>query len=182
MGAAGARQIVGLHRNAQRLLKPIAVVNNPMEDAADFPDYMTRTRRDHMKFLTLIQAIALLHQYQREMKTDTRNGETLEYIEATKRDVKLAQELVRHVLGPSLDDLPPHTRRLLGGISKMVTACERLQIECAEYHFTRRTVREYTHWGDTQSPASAAAGGDGISDSAARRGRADLRLSASLGL
>ena len=36
---------------------------------------MIRTRRDHMKFLTLIQAIALLHQYQREIKTSTRRGQ-----------------------------------------------------------------------------------------------------------
>ena len=144
-------RIVRLHRNAQRLLKPIAVVNNDEEAAQDFPDTVTRTRRDHMKFLTLIQAVALLHQHQREIKTSTRNGETLEYIEATKADVKLAQELARHVLGPSLDDLPPHTRRLLAALDQMVTAeCERLQIERSEYHFTRRTVREHTHWGDTQ--------------------------------
>ena len=144
-------KIVRLHRNAQRLLKPIAVVNNDEEAAQDFPDTVTRTRRDHMKFLTLIQAVALLHQHQREIKTSTRNGETLEYIEATKADVKLAQELARHVLGPSLDDLPPHTRRLLAALDQMVTAeCERLQIERSEYHFTRRTVREHTHWGDTQ--------------------------------
>jgi DNA primase catalytic core len=144
-------RIVRLHRNAQRLLKPIAVVNNDEDAAQDFPDTVTRTRRDHMKFLTLIQAVALLHQHQREIKTSTRNGETLEYIEATKADVKLAQELARHVLGPSLDDLPPHTRRLLAALDQMVTAeCERLQIERSEYHFTRRTVREHTHWGDTQ--------------------------------
>ncbi len=144
-------RIVRLHRNAQRLLKPIAVVNNDEDAAQDFPDTVTRTRRDHMKFLTLIQAVALLHQHQREIKTSTRNGETLEYIEATKADVKLAQELARHVLGPSLDDLPPHTRRLLAALDQMVTAeCERLQIERGDYHFTRRTVREHTHWGDTQ--------------------------------
>jgi len=144
-------RIVRLHRNAQRLLKPIAVVNNDEEAAQDFPDTVTRTRRDHMKFLTLIQAVALLHQHQREIKSSTRNGETLEYIEATKADVKLAQELARHVLGPSLDDLPPHTRRLLAALDQMVTAeCERLQIERADYRFTRRTVREHTHWGDTQ--------------------------------
>ena len=29
----------------------------------------TRTRRDHMKYLTLIRAIALLHQYQRPVQT-----------------------------------------------------------------------------------------------------------------
>ena len=90
-----------------------------------------------MKFLTLINAIALLHQYQRPVKTDTRNGETLEYIEATKEDVKLARELVRQVLGPSLDELPAHTRRLLLLVAEMVKQeCARLQMECAEYRFT----------------------------------------------
>jgi len=144
-------KLVKLHRNAQRLLRPIEVVNNHVEDDPDFPDYMTRTRRDHMKFLTLINAIALLHQYQRPVKTDTRNGETLEYIEATKEDVKLARELVRQVLGPSLDELPAHTRRLLLLVAEMVKQeCERSQMECAEYRFTRRTVRQYTRWGDTQ--------------------------------
>jgi len=144
-------KIVRLHRNAQRLLKPIAVVNNDEDAAQDFPDTVTRTRRDHMKFLTLIQAVALLYQHQREIKRSTRNGETLEYIEATQADVKLARELARHVLGPSLDDLPPHTRRLLAALDQMVTAeCERLQIERSEYRFTRRTVREHTRWGDTQ--------------------------------
>jgi DNA primase catalytic core len=143
--------LVKLHRNAQRLLRPIEVVNNHVDDDPDFPDYMTRTRRDHMKFLTLINTIALLHQYQRPVKTDTRNGETLEYIEATKEDVKLARELVRQVLGPSLDELPAHTRRLLLLVAEMVKQeCERLQMECAEYRFTRRTVRQYTRWGDTQ--------------------------------
>jgi DNA primase len=144
-------KLVKLHRNAQRLLRPIEVVNNHVEDDPDFPDYMTRTRRDHMKFLTLINAIALLHQYQRPVKTDTRNGETLEYIEATKEDVKLARELVRQVLGPALDELPAHTRRLLLLVAEMVKQeCERLQMECAEYRFTRRTVRQHTRWGDTQ--------------------------------
>ncbi|HET9182937.1 MAG TPA: CHC2 zinc finger domain-containing protein [Candidatus Angelobacter sp.] len=145
------QKIVKLHRNAQRLLRPIAVVNNHVHDNPDFPDHMTRTRRDHMKFLTLIETIALLHQHQREIKTDTRDGETLEYIEATKEDVKLARELVRQVLAPSLDELPAHTRRLLVRIETMAQGeCERLQVESSEYRFTRRTVRQFTRWGDTQ--------------------------------
>ena len=75
----------------------------------------------------------------------------MEYIEATKEDVKLARELVRQVLGPSLDELPAHTRRLLLLVAEMVKQeCERLQMECAEYRFTRRTVRQHTRWGDTQ--------------------------------
>ena len=144
-------RVVRLHRNAQRLLKPIAVVNNHALEMPEFPDVLTRTRRDHMKLLTLVQAIALLHQHQREIKRSTRGGETLEYIEATDEDVKLAHALVRQVLGASLDELPPHTRRLLVAIDQMVTEeSERLQIARGDVHFTRRTVRQYTRWGDTQ--------------------------------
>jgi len=75
------QEIVALHRNAQRLLKPIAVVN-PFADRLTFPDSLTRTRRDHMKFLTLIRAVTLLFQHQRPVKTETREGKTLEYIES----------------------------------------------------------------------------------------------------
>ena len=144
-------RIIQLHRNAQRLLRPVAVVNNHMRDDGEFPDYMTRTRRDHMKLLTLIEAIALLHQHQRPIKRDTRDGETLEYIEATPDDVRLAEELMRRVLGPSLDELPPQTKRLLSLIEQMVKQeCERQEIEADDYRFTRRTVRQHTRWGDTQ--------------------------------
>lgn len=144
-------RVVKLHRNAQRLLRPIAVVNNHMGTDAEFPDYVTRTRRDHMKLLTLIEAIALLHQFQRPIKHDTRHGETLEYIEATEDDVRLAKELVRRVITPSLEELPPKTKRLLGLVQELVRQeCERSGIEQDDYRFTRRTVRQYTRWGDTQ--------------------------------
>jgi hypothetical protein len=143
--------IVRLHRNAQTLLRPLAVANNQMKEGTEFPDHLTRTRRDHAKLLTLVESIALLHQYQREIKSETRGGETLEYIEATAEDVKLARELIGKVLTPALDELPPHTRRLLAIIEEMVKEeCERLGIEAADYRFTRRALREYTRWGDTQ--------------------------------
>jgi DNA primase catalytic core len=142
--------ILKLHRNAQRLLKPVHVVIEHLKDQG-FPDAMTRTRRDHMKFLTLIQAVTLLHQHQRETKQETRHDRTLEYIEATEADVELARQLCAQVLGPSLDELPPHTRRLLMAIDAMVRQeCEHLQVERSEYRFTRRVVRQHTRWGDTQ--------------------------------
>jgi hypothetical protein len=143
-------RIVRLHRNAQRLLKPIPVVIEHLKDQG-FPDAMTRTRRDHMKFLTLIQAVTLLHQHQRQIKTSDEDGQRLEYIEATEDDVKLAWELASQVLMRSLDDVPPQTRRLLLLIDKMVTReCERLQIERLDYRFTRATVRQHTGWSDSQ--------------------------------
>jgi DNA primase catalytic core len=143
-------KIVRLHRNAQRLLRPVHVVIECLKERR-FPDTMTRTRRDHMKFLTLIQAITLLHQHQREIKTATDDGDTFEYIEATEADVKLAWELASHVLMRSLDDVQTQTRRLLLLIDKMVTAeCERLQVERLDYRFTRATVRQFTGWSDSQ--------------------------------
>ncbi|MEI8325975.1 MAG: CHC2 zinc finger domain-containing protein, partial [Betaproteobacteria bacterium] len=57
--------ILTTHQNAQRLLRPLAVVN-PYADRLTFLDDRTRTRRDHEKYLTLIDVIALLHQHQRE--------------------------------------------------------------------------------------------------------------------
>jgi DNA primase len=44
--------ILALHRNAQRLLQPLKVVN-PYADRLTFLDDKTRTRRDHMKYLSL---------------------------------------------------------------------------------------------------------------------------------
>jgi DNA primase len=144
------QQIVTLHRNAQRLLKPIPVVN-PYAHQLTFPDGLTRTRRDHVKYLTLIRAIALLHQYQRPVKTAAAGGKTLEYIEATPEDIKLAEDLIKQVLGRSLDELPPQTRRLLLLVDEMVKKeCERLKMERADYLFSRRDVRHCTGWSDAQ--------------------------------
>jgi DNA primase catalytic core len=142
--------VVALHRNAQRLLKPISVVN-PHADRLTFPDGLTRTRRDHMKFLSLIRAVTLLFQYQRPVKTVQCDGQTLEYIESTREDVKLAEDLIKQVLGRSLDELPPQTRRLLLLVDDLVKEqCEQLAIERKDYRFSRRDVRQYTGWSDAQ--------------------------------
>ena len=143
-------RILRVHRNAQRLLAPLFVAN-PYARELTFLDSQTRTRRDHMKYLALIRAIALLHQHQRERKTATHNGQALEYIEATLDDIATANRLAHEVLGRSLDELPPQTRHLLLLVDEMVSAeCARQQIERADFRFSRRDVRQHTKWGDTQ--------------------------------
>lgn len=144
------QHIVELHRNAQRLLKPMHVVN-PYANELTFMDDKTRTRRDHMKYLTLIRSIALLHQYQRPHRTVTHRGETLTYIEVTKSDIVLANRIAHEVLGRTLDELPPQTRRLLKLLQAWVSErCAATAQKQSELRFTRRDVREATHWGDTQ--------------------------------
>jgi hypothetical protein len=142
--------VLKVHRNAQRLLQPVFVAN-PYARELTFQDSQTRTRRDHMKYLTLIRTIALLHQHQRPRRTVEHRGRTVDYIEVTLEDIAVANRLAHEVLGRSLDELPPQTRRLLLLIDTMVTAeCTRQKMERADYRFSRRDVRAYTGWGDTQ--------------------------------
>jgi hypothetical protein len=88
-------------------------VVNPFAHQLTFLSDKTRTRRDHMKYLTLIQSIALLHQYQREVKRTEHRGKVIEYIEVQKSDIALANKLAHEVLGRTLDEMPPQTRKLL---------------------------------------------------------------------
>jgi hypothetical protein len=138
------------HRDAQRLLKPLQVVN-PYADRLTFLSDKTRTRRDHRKYLTLIRSIALLHQYQRETRCIQHQGRAVEYIEVTLADIETANRLAHEVLGRTLDELPPQTRRLLELIHAMVSErCKALDMKRSDLRFSRRDVREHTGWGNTQ--------------------------------
>ncbi len=139
-----------IHQNAQRLLRPLYVVN-PISPELTFLTNTTRTRRDHLKYLCLIDTIALIHQHQREVKTGVIRGRRIDYIEAQISDVEIANRLASEVLGRTLDELPPQTRRLLLLIEQMVKAeCEANKIERQQYRFSRRDVREQTGVGNTQ--------------------------------
>jgi len=143
-------QIVDIHRNAQRLLKPLRVVN-PYAEYLTFRSDKTRTRRDHVKYLTLIQTIALLHQYQRLIKSIESKGQVIEYVEVTLEDIETANHLSHETLGKSLDELPPQTRKLLSLINDYVKVqCQAQGIEKTDFRFSRRAIREVTGWSDGQ--------------------------------
>lgn len=143
-------KLLRLHQNAQRLIEPLQVMN-PYAHHLTFINDRTRTRRDHEKYLTLIDTIALLHQHQRALRTVEQDGEVLRYVEVTLDDIPLANQLAHEVLGRTLDELPPQTRRLLALVSGMVDEhCAAHELRRADYRFSRRQVREYARWGDTQ--------------------------------
>ena len=138
--------VVRLHQNAQRLLKPLRVVN-PFADALLFPDSSTRMRRDHQKYLSLIRSIALLHQRQREVRRD----DGAPYVEVKLGDIELANRLAAEVLGRSLDELPPQSRRCLELVHGWVgEQCELRGIEQSSFRFSRRQVREALGWSYSQ--------------------------------
>jgi hypothetical protein len=143
---------IKLHQNAQALLRPLAVVN-PYADRLTFLSDRTRARRDHEKYLTLIDTIALLHQHQRPVRQATREqgGGDLAYVEVTIADIAAANRLAHEVLGRSLDAVPPQSRRLLALIAAWIVGRAKAEaVRPGEVRFTRRELREKIGWGDTQ--------------------------------
>jgi DNA primase len=148
-----SEHIIKKHHTAQRLLKPLAVVN-PFTEYLSYPNRSLRTRRDHKKYLGLIRTVAYLHQYQRKIQTVEVEGKPVEYIEVTLDDIEAANRLANEVLGQCLDELAPPSRTLLTGIYNMVKdMVGKRQCPIDEVYFTRRQIREHTGWTDWQVKA-----------------------------
>lgn len=145
-----SEHVLSAHRAAQTLLRPLAVVN-PFAESLTFASDRVRLRRDHVKYLALIDAIALLHQHQREVRTVEVDGAAVEYIEVTQGDIALANRLAHAVLGRSLDELPPQTRRVLaaldGWVSQQIAGTDTPRMDV---RFTRRELRGVLGLSDTQ--------------------------------
>ncbi len=142
--------VIKKHHTAQRQLVPVAVVNN-FDQYLSYPTGNLVTRRDHDKYLGLIDAIAFLRQHQRKTKTVNVDGQPIEYIEVTLEDIDLANRLANEVLGRSLDELAAPSATLLDAIYNMVKEIsEQRNICLEEVHFNRRQIREYISWTDWQ--------------------------------
>jgi hypothetical protein len=153
--------IIRKHKNAGRLLRPLKVVN-PYAELLTFTSKSLRARRDNTKYLNLIQAIAYLFQYQRKINTIDYGGQAVEYLNVTLQDIYQANELAAEVLGRSLDELSPPSRKLLLLIREMSCqgAGDRGQVSGdrgqgtddreEEKRFTRRDIREFSGWSDFQ--------------------------------
>jgi len=111
------KNIIRKHHNAQRLLRRVKVVIPYAEDI-EFPSNKVRTRRDQLKFLSTIEVIALVRQFQKEIKI--KDG--IEYIEADLIDYALAYELITVVLGQTLDEVNQNSRCLLASIINMINS------------------------------------------------------------
>jgi hypothetical protein len=136
-----------LHQNAQRLLKALDVVN-PYAAYLTFHVKQSRLRRDQMKYLGLMNTLALLHQYQRPQKRD---GEGCLYVEVTLQDIALANRLAAEVLGRTLDELAPQTRRLLELLTGMVGAvAKEKELAWPLIRLSRWDIRKATGWGHSQ--------------------------------
>jgi energy-coupling factor transporter ATP-binding protein EcfA2 len=134
------KQIVVRHHHAQRLLKSLPVII-PFAKHIEFPYQKLRTRRDHQRFLNLIEVTAFLHQYQRPRKTI--QGQ--EVIMAGIEDYTMALTLAKDLLAETFRDCQKPLRDLLSSIQAMLKArSEKEKQPVAMLTFTRKDVREHT--------------------------------------
>ena len=143
-------EIINKHQAANRLLKPLYVLN-PYARLLTFNSKSLRARRDHTKYLNLILAITYLFQYQRTIHNMKYGDKTVEYVNVTLNDVEKANMIANEILGRCLDELPPPSKALLKLIHEMVMKHSKdRDIQPREYHFTRRDIRDYSRWSDFQ--------------------------------
>jgi DNA primase catalytic core len=150
LAAEKRKDVLRVMQNAQRLIQPFKIAN-PFARHLTFTSGRTRTRRDHEKYLTLIDTIALLHQHQRETIKHQVSGREVEMLPVTLEDIEAANKIAPEVLGRSLDELPPQTRSLLEKIKSLVR--EKMAGQKLEQRyslFSRRELRDKTAWSHTQ--------------------------------
>ena len=146
-----------VHRNFQRLLKPLAVVN-PFADRLTYGDDRLQGRRDQPKYLNLIKAVAFLRQMRKDIRHTRRNGDAVPFVTVDLDDVRIANKLAHEILGRSLDEISRPGRALLLLLDEMVDrTAERLKKEGDDnapkrtsISFTRREIRESTGWTNTR--------------------------------
>ena len=139
-----AKKIQSLHHNVQRVLKPYVIVN-PFINDLTFNNLATKMRRSNDQYLSLIEAVTLLNQYQRRVVTKEVNDDVIEALVVDEKDIELANQLASHVFKTALDDLPSHTRNVWDKIRfHIVTESKKLGDSWFNITFTRREVRELT--------------------------------------
>lgn len=130
------------HHNAQRLLEPVLVFV-PYAELLEFPSKWLRTRRDNERFLCLIEAVAFLHQFQRE-RGETEDGTA--YAMANLEDYRVAYELAKEVLATTLHELSREARDLFETVKEWVS--ENHPSRPGDVIFTRRDLRTVTNLED----------------------------------
>lgn len=132
------------HHNMQRLLESVTVYL-PYAELMSFPTRWLRTRRDHQRFLCLIEAVAFLHQHQRDGGTEEVDGQPVRFIRASLDDYRLAYKLARDVLKITLHELSRDGSLLWTAALEMV---KQRVAQNAPAYFTRKELRAHTDWHD----------------------------------
>ena len=140
--------IIKKHHAAQRLLKPVNIVN-PFAGKLEFPSSLMRSRRDNKQLGELVAAVCFLRQYQK--RRQCRDG--LEYIECDQSDIETAWGLFREgIMKATYLELPDSLVRLYDEVRQLcrgLASDTGLKIE--EVSFDQSMVRKRVRWLGSES-------------------------------
>jgi hypothetical protein len=113
------REELLLLHNAQRCLQTSIRVKIPYVEYVlkHFPTSPIRVMRDRERFLVLIETIAILHQFQREIHKD--KNENL-WLDATVSDYNIAVKLLDEILVETIYELPPKSKEIYDAVNDIM--------------------------------------------------------------
>ena len=130
------------YQHVQREIKPLTVLN-PYAKYLSFKADNHRSRRDHQKYLILIECVTLLFQYQREQKGSV--------VKTHLIDIALTHFLIRRIFKATLDELPPQTRGFFRRvISYLKNKAEEQETDMLNLWISRREIRELVKLSNTR--------------------------------
>lgn len=141
-----------LFHNAQRCLETAMTVKIPYIGFVlnKFPSKPIRVMRDRKRFCVLIETIAILHQYQRQMHVDKDSG--AKWIEATIADYYTARSLLNEILVETIHELPPRSKEIYDKVIEMRKEFSEVddgsimtpEEKMAQFHTTYKKIAEHT--------------------------------------
>lgn len=139
-------EIIKTHHAAQRMLQNIPVVND-FASFLNFPTSLMRSRRDHERFLDLIDCVCYLRQYQKK----TEHKDNVTFIRCDIKDYEIAYKImVNGVLTSTMEELPKGANLLYEQIREWVRSeTKKRKLNINELRFTQRQIRETTGLGHT---------------------------------
>jgi len=139
--------ICDFYRHVQREIKPLSILNT-FSKYFSFNTRSHQARREHQMYLTLLNCITLLNQFQREKVY--KDGET--YIKTHPIDIALCNFLARFIFSRSLEHLPPQTTLFMISLVKhFLEEAKKSMIEFEQIWFYRKDARDITNLSNTRT-------------------------------
>jgi len=142
-------RIIARHHGAQRLLRPLLIVN-PFAQHLDFPRALIRTRRDHERFVDLIACVCFLRQYQKEARrtSDVETGAEIEYVECDIEDYRIAHRIMTGgVMSSTYAEIPGAMAAFYDELRELFRVRARQSgLKTVEVGLTQREIRKGVGW------------------------------------
>jgi hypothetical protein len=139
--------ICDFYRHVQREIKSLSILNT-FSKYFSFNTRSHQARREHQMYLTLLNCITLLNQYQREKVY--KDGEL--YVKTHPIDIALCNFLARYIFASSLEHLPPQTTLFMITLVKhFMEESKKNMVEFEQIWFYRKEARDITNLSNTRT-------------------------------